>query len=85
MKLSAINLYKALPNNIGLKDTFRQHKGLSERYRRKLMNPEDIMTIYDGAVRYHLAASRGYERDLIRHIYMLDSEMINRKQIKPLI
>lgn len=72
-------------SDIALKDTFRQHKAINERYRRKLINPENLMPLFDGATRYHISISRGYERELVNHIYLMDSEFINRKNIRPII
>ena len=72
-------------SDILLKDNFRQHRGISERYRRGLVNVNDIMKLSDGASRYHWAISRGYERHIVNHILGMDSEYLNRANIKPLL
>lgn len=72
-------------SDILLNDTFRQHKEIMTRYRKKLPNMHDIRKISDGATRFHIASSRGYERHLIEFISQLDSEMLDRKSIRPIL
>ena len=72
-------------SDLALRDTFRQHRGISERYRRGLTGVEDVMRISDGATKYHIATSRGYERHLIETMIGMDSEFINRANLKPII
>ena len=80
---------KTIGNNVTsdilLNDTFRQHCEINERYRKKLPQLHDIRKVSDGATRYHMATSRGYERHLVDFISRLDTEMLDRKSIKPLL
>jgi hypothetical protein len=66
-----------------LKDTFRQDKGIEERYRRGLVAPKDIKKIVEPSFKYHWACSRGYERHLLEHINGIENEHLNRQWIKP--
>ena len=66
-----------------LKDTFRQHSAINERYRKLLVGLEDIRNIYEPSTKYHRAISRGYERHLVDFIGKLDAEMLNRSTLKP--
>ena len=68
-----------------LYDNFRQHNEIMTRYRKLLPNMYDIRKISEGATRYHIASSRGYERHLVNFISKLDTEMLDRKSIKPYI
>lgn len=70
-------------SDILLKDTFRQHRGIEERYRKFLPNLRDIRAIGDPSTKYHIASSRGFERHLIDHINRLDAEKIDRSSIRP--
>lgn len=74
-----------LMSDILLSDTFRQHKGIEEKYRRGQMNLFDMNRIGDPATRLHLSMSRGYERHLIEHFGRLDSEYLDRSILKPVI
>jgi len=68
-----------------LPDNFKQHSEMMERYRGGLPTMTDIRQISDGATRHHIACSRGYERHLVNFITRLDTEMLDRKSIRPLI
>lgn len=72
-------------SDILLKDTFRQHRGMEERYRKFLPNLRDIKMIYEPATKFHHSISRGYERDIVDFIGRADSEMIDRNTLKPSI
>lgn len=68
-----------------LYDNFRQHNEIMTRYRKRLPNLHDIRKISEGAMRYHISCSRGYERHLVNFISQLDTEMLDRQNIKPII
>lgn len=68
-----------------LTDNFKQHNEIMERYRSELPTMTDLRRISDGATRYHIAISRGYERHLIDFITKLDTEMLDRQSIRPLL
>jgi len=70
-------------SDILLKDTFRQHQGVEEKYRRGLIPIDYIRLIMEPSTKWHWSSSRGYERSLINSINRLDSEHINRMTIKP--
>ena len=72
-------------SDILLRDTFRQHHGIAERYRKFLPNMADIRSIYEPSTKFHRTISRGYERDLVDFIGRVDSEMIDRQTLKPVI
>lgn len=72
-------------SDILLKDTFRQHMGIEERYRKFLPNMTDIRNIYEPTSKYHRSMSRGYERALVDFINRVDSEMIDRQTLKPVL
>ena len=74
-----------ISSDILLNDTFRQHNEICERYRKKLTSLHDIRKLNDGATRYHIACSRGYERHLVDFISRMDTEMLDRKSIRPLL
>ena len=72
-------------SDVLLKDTFRQHSAINERYRKRLVNLEDVRNIFEPSTKYHRAISRGYERHLVDFIGKLDGEMINRASLKPVL
>lgn len=71
-----------ISSDILLKDTFRQHKGIEERYRKSLPNVRDIKMIYEPATKFHYSISRGYERDIVDFFGKIDSELIDRNSLK---
>ena len=73
------------PSDINLKDTFRQHYGIEERFRKKSVPIESIRRIMEPNYKLHLSSSRGYERDILSKMNLLDGELYNRQTIKPLI
>lgn len=74
-----------ISSDILLRDSFRQHKGMSEKYRKFLPNLQDIRLIYEPASKFHHTISRGYERDLVGFIGKVDAEMIDRNTLKPVL
>ncbi len=78
-------LYDSLKGNgvsdVTLKDTFRQHCGINEKFYPNRPDFADIRKIADFGVRMHLSVSRGYERYLVEHFNRLDSEWLNRQDI----
>lgn len=69
-------------SDILLPDTFRQHKGINERFHKQLPSIGDIRRLYEPITKYHIAISRGYERHLVDFITDLDSEMISRRMLQ---
>lgn len=76
---------RTIPSDILMKETFRQHKSIEERYLKNRVYGKDIKKINDGVCKFHLAMSRGFERFLVDMINSLDDEYINRKFIKPIL
>lgn len=72
-------------SDILLKDTFRQHRGIEERYRKFLPNLSDIRNIYEPSTKFHRSLSRGYERELVDFVNRSDAEMIDRNTLKPVL
>jgi hypothetical protein len=68
-------------SDIQFKDIFRQHKELETRCNRGRVNISHIRMIADPSLKYHWASSRGFERHVIGHMNLLDSEMINRRSV----
>ncbi len=75
----------AVVSDILLRDTFRQHRGIEERYRKFLPNLHDIRLMYEPTTKLHRSLSRGYERELVNFIGRVDGEMIDRNTLKPVI
>lgn len=71
------------PSDILLRDVFRQNGSLEEKFRKGQFNLQSIRMLADPATRFHLATARGFERDLVKHINGLDTEMMNRQTIVP--
>jgi hypothetical protein len=89
MEMPDLTREKVVSGNVSsdilLIDTFRQHNEINERYRKKFVQLHDIRRLSEGATRYHIASSRGYERHLVDFISRLDTEMLDRSTIKPII
>lgn len=62
-------------------DTFRQLRGIEEKYRYNLPNVADMRKLGDPSTRYHRSISRGLERKLVDDINGLDTEMLTRQSI----
>jgi len=71
-------------SDILLRDTNRQHMGITERYRKFLPSLFDIRKISEPSTKVHISMSRGYERHLIDSFSRLDAEAIDRSNIKPI-
>ena len=71
-------------SDITLKDTGRQNKGMEERFRKNLLNIQDLRSLTDVSTRYHTSMARGLERTLINAFNSLDAEAINRSTLKPI-
>lgn len=74
-----------LSSDMLLKDTFRQHHGIEEAFRKFLPNMNDIRKISEPSTKYHLSMARGYERHILEMMGRLDAEALDRKVIKPVI
>lgn len=72
-------------SDVLLKDTFRHHRAIEEKYRTKLPSVSDIRNISDPYTKILNSSSRGYERWLIGLFNNLDGESFNRQSIKPII
>lgn len=68
-----------------LKENFRHHRAIEERFRSKLPSASDIRNISDPITKVWKSSSRGYERWLVDMFNNLDSEAFNRMSIKPII
>jgi hypothetical protein len=68
-----------------LKEGFRQHRAIEEKYRTKLPTVVDIRNISDPLTKMWKSGSRGYERFLVDLFNNLDAESFNRRSIKPLL
>ena len=73
------------PSDVLLKDTFRQHRTINDTYRKGIPDMYDIKKIYDPSTKLYHSISRGYERHLIETMGLLDSEILNRRILKPLL
>jgi hypothetical protein len=71
--------------DILLKDNFRQHSGIEEKYRKKLSPLHSLRNIFDPATKYHRSISRGFERQLIEMINRLDTEKLDRQTLNPIL
>jgi hypothetical protein len=68
-----------------LPDKGRDTYHIEERFRSGKSTLCDIRMLNDTATRLHYPVARGLERDLIHHINLLDNEIVNKKNIVPLI
>ena len=76
-------IYRTPPSDILLKDVSRQHYGIEERYRKKLVPMESIRQIMEANYKWHWASSRGLERHLLSQFNRMDNELLNRNYIVP--
>ncbi len=67
------------PSDILLKDTYRQHYGIEERQRKFLPRSDDIMRLMDPIFRDTYSSTRGFERELVNRIAMMDAEAYARQ------
>lgn len=67
------------PTDILLKDVYRQHYGIEERQRKFLPNSYDILRIGDPITRDIYSSTRGFERELVNRIGMMDAEALARQ------
>lgn len=68
-----------------LPDTFRQHKGIEEKYRKGIPSYYDLVRIAEPVTKLGISMTRGYERHLVDSLGYLDNEYLNRYTIKPVI
>ena len=68
-----------------LLDVDRQNNSLEERFRPGQLNISNLRELSDVATRYHIAMSRGLERDIIKSFNRMDAEHYNRATIKPMV
>jgi len=76
---------RPINSDILLKDTFRHHEAIRGIYRRGQPDLYDIKKIYDPSTKIHHSISRGYERHLMDTLNRIDSEMVDRKTLRPVL
>lgn len=72
-------------SDIMMRETARQHMAIEERLRKNRSTIPNIRKLNDPATRFHIAGSRGIERELVNLFNNLDGEMYNRRNLKLLI